>query len=243
MTSADASSSPPPGGSALARSAFRPRGFRYFWIARFLATFATQVVSVAVGWQVYDLTRNPFDLGLVGLVQFAPALVLVLVTGHVADRFNRVMLEEMRVDQYFTMAYAEVDLASGAVQLVQAGHPHPMILRRDGQVEALGDGGLPIGLIDGARYDRVEARLLPGDRLFLISDGVTECPDADGVELGAEGLTTMLQRNGDLASPALLEALIWDLTAWYGRPDFADDVSGIVFDYLGPDKPANAGNR
>jgi MFS family permease len=72
-----------------ARGAFRHRGFRYFWIARFLATFAAQVVSVAVGWQVYDLTRNPFDLGLVGLVQFAPALVLVLVTGHVADRFNR----------------------------------------------------------------------------------------------------------------------------------------------------------
>jgi MFS family permease len=60
-----------------------------FWIARLLATFATQIVSVAVGWQVYELTRSPFDLGLVGLVQFAPALALVLVTGHVSDRFNR----------------------------------------------------------------------------------------------------------------------------------------------------------
>jgi len=58
-------------------------------MSRFLATFATQVVSVAVGWQVYDLTRNPFDLGLVGLVQFAPALLLVLVSGAVSDRFNR----------------------------------------------------------------------------------------------------------------------------------------------------------
>ena len=71
------------------RGAFRHRGFVLFWIARFLATFSTQVVSVAVGWQVYDLTRNPFDLGLVGLVQFAPALLLVLITGTVSDRFNR----------------------------------------------------------------------------------------------------------------------------------------------------------
>ena len=50
---------------------------------------STQIVAVGIGWQVYDLTRNPADLGLVGLFQFAPALLLVLVTGAVADRFNR----------------------------------------------------------------------------------------------------------------------------------------------------------
>jgi MFS family permease len=71
------------------RGAFRHRGFVLFWAGRLCAIFASQIVSVAVGWQVYDLTRNPFDLGLVGLVQFAPALMLVLVTGAVADRFNR----------------------------------------------------------------------------------------------------------------------------------------------------------
>jgi MFS family permease len=71
------------------RSAFRHRGFRNFWIARFLATFATQIVSVSIGWQIYALTSNPLDLGLVGLVQFAPALLLVLVTGNVSDRYNR----------------------------------------------------------------------------------------------------------------------------------------------------------
>jgi MFS family permease len=84
MNSADGSPSP-----AIHRSVFRHRGFRLFWVSRFLATFAAQVVSVGVGWQIYDLTRNPFDLGLVGLVQFAPALLLVLVTGSVSDRFNR----------------------------------------------------------------------------------------------------------------------------------------------------------
>ena len=70
-------------------AAFRHGPFLRFWIARFLVTFATQIVSVAVGWQVYDLTRNPFDLGLVGIVQFLPALLLVLVTGAASDRFGR----------------------------------------------------------------------------------------------------------------------------------------------------------
>src|SRR4029078_10901165 len=69
--------------------AFSERGFTLFWASRLLAQFSTQVVSVAVGWQVYALTGNPFDLGLVGLVQFAPALLLVLVTGTVSDRYNR----------------------------------------------------------------------------------------------------------------------------------------------------------
>ncbi len=70
-------------------AAFRHSAFARYWAARFLTTFATQIVSVAVGWQVYDLTRNPFDLGLVGIIQFAPSLALVLVTGTVADKFGR----------------------------------------------------------------------------------------------------------------------------------------------------------
>lgn len=59
------------------------------WLALVCAGLAVQVTTVSVGWQVYDLTRDPFDLGLVGLSQFAPALMLVLVTGTTADRFPR----------------------------------------------------------------------------------------------------------------------------------------------------------
>ena len=70
-------------------AAFRHGAFLRYLTARFLATFAAQIVSVAVGWQIYDLTRDPFDLGLVGIIQFLPALLLVLVTGAVADRFGR----------------------------------------------------------------------------------------------------------------------------------------------------------
>ena len=81
--------SPDPSASVHRFAAFRHSAFARYWAARFLITFATQVVSVAVGWQVYDLTRDPFDLGLVGIIQFAPSLLLVLVTGSVADRFGR----------------------------------------------------------------------------------------------------------------------------------------------------------
>lgn len=70
-------------------AAFRAPGFLRYWLALLCAGFSVQIQVVAIGWQVYGLTRNPLDLGLIGLSQFAPALVLVLVTGAVADRFPR----------------------------------------------------------------------------------------------------------------------------------------------------------
>ncbi|WP_256473221.1 MFS transporter [Phyllobacterium sp. 21LDTY02-6] len=70
-------------------AAFRNSSFARYWLARFFGSFAIQIISVAVGWQIYDLTRDPFHLGIVGLVQFAPALLLVLITGAASDRFGR----------------------------------------------------------------------------------------------------------------------------------------------------------
>ncbi len=63
--------------------------FRRFITGRFLLTFAIQMQSVIVGWQVYDLTHDPFSLGLIGLSEAIPFLVVALFAGHVADLFNR----------------------------------------------------------------------------------------------------------------------------------------------------------
>ena len=67
----------------------RNRDFSLFVAARFLATLAVQMQTVAVGWQVYEVTRDPLDLGLVGLSQFLPFVLLILPAGHVADNHDR----------------------------------------------------------------------------------------------------------------------------------------------------------
>ena len=64
-------------------------GFLEYWCSRLFSMFAFQMVSVAVGWQIYDLTHRAFDLGVIGLVQFLPSFVLALPAGHVADLFER----------------------------------------------------------------------------------------------------------------------------------------------------------
>lgn len=63
--------------------------FRRFIIARFLASLAAQMQMVAVGWQIYEKTRDPFDLGLIGLSQFIPFVLLILPAGHAADMHDR----------------------------------------------------------------------------------------------------------------------------------------------------------
>ena len=69
--------------------ALRYRNFTLYLVARFIATLAVQMQSVAVGWQVYTISKDPLDLGLIGLAQFLPFIVLVLPAGQIADRFDR----------------------------------------------------------------------------------------------------------------------------------------------------------
>src|SRR5271157_4178857 len=70
-------------------AAFQFSGFRLYQIARFCIVFCTEMQSVAVGWRVYEITSRPLDLGLTGLAQFLPGVLLFLVAGHVTDRFDR----------------------------------------------------------------------------------------------------------------------------------------------------------
>ena len=67
----------------------RQRQFVRFWLARLAGVMANQMLMVALAWHMYDITRSAWDLGLVGLFQFVPALLLTLPGGHLADRLHR----------------------------------------------------------------------------------------------------------------------------------------------------------
>lgn len=97
-------------------AAFAHREFNLFQGARLLAALGTQMQSVAIGWQVYALTRRPMDLAWVGLAQFVPAAALSIVTGHVADR-----VERRRIIMSCYAAMAALMLALAAFAHTRAG--------------------------------------------------------------------------------------------------------------------------
>ncbi len=84
----------------------RQRNLQLFVAARMAMAFSMQMQSVAIGWYVYLLTGSPLSLGFVGLAQFLPAILLVLVTGHVADRFDRrrVVIMSLAVQAFVSIA-------------------------------------------------------------------------------------------------------------------------------------------
>ena len=147
---------------------------------------------------------------------------------------NRLILDEMDTEHYFTMVLADVDLARGEVILAQAGHPHPAVQRRNGAVCLVGCGGLPVGLLPDAEYDQVKFHMAPGERLLIHSDGIVECSDAQGRLLGDDGLEAILRDMRHSHGPALLESLIWKLMEFSGADDLQDDVSAVLLEFKPP---------
>jgi MFS family permease len=96
--------------------AFTYPDFTVYELARFLIEFAVEMQSVAVGWQVYEMTKRPLDLGLVGLAQFLPGILLFLVTGHLADRFDRRKL--------LMVCYCGYALSSGLLWVIALRNAH-----------------------------------------------------------------------------------------------------------------------
>ena len=167
----------------------------------------------------------------------------------VARALNERLLADVGIAEYFTMVYAIADLRRGAVRLVQAGHPHPLLIRADGRTEFIGQGGMPIGLIPGAQYEQYDVDLAPGDRLLLYSDGFTEARLKSGEMLGEEGLLrlvaeTLPASGGPMdaaaksAGPEFMDDLYWRLTAeMEDGAGLADDVSATLFEFTGAPGP------
>lgn len=163
----------------------------------------------------------------------------VLPPDAIAGKLNTLMADEFAVEQYFTLVWADCDLASGRVRLVQAGHPHLLRLRADGRIQRLGKGGFPVGLLRDARFRTLRFRLEAGDRLLIPSDGITECPGGDkGGEFGMRGLSRLLRMRRHVAGPDLPAEIEKALAAHAGTDRFPDDISALCLDYRGPRPPA-----
>ena len=93
--------------------------YQKYWLARFLSSLCLGTLSVCVAWQIYDISRNPLHLGLVGLTQFIPLVLLVVVTGYCADNFNRKIIFSLCLflEAFLTFLFVLINI-SGKTEII-----------------------------------------------------------------------------------------------------------------------------
>ena len=156
-----------------------------------------------------------------------------IAPSEVIARLNNLVQSEMTTEHYFTLVYATLHLKTGKVTASQAGHPHPLVQRQNGDVEAVGAGGLPVGLVPDARYEQFDIVLNAGDRLIVFSDGVPECMSESGAFFEDESLVSFMQKWKTKRGPSLLDGLLFELDSFAGDRDFSDDISAILLEFQG----------
>jgi len=178
-----------------------------------------------VGGDYYDVRR--VDDGGVHLVladvsgKGMPAALLVstlhsalrLLAGsrsfdeELVGHLNRHIVASSASNKFITMTAAKLDPATGGVTFVNAGHNPPLVVRRDGSVDELPTGGMPLGIFAGAAYQVGSIDLGSGDLLCIFSDGITECETRDGEEYGDKRLADLLREVAAKPLPEVLSAI------------------------------------
>jgi hypothetical protein len=137
-----------------------------------------------------------------------------------------------RGEQHASALLMELDLASGLLTLIDAGSP-TLLLLRDGEVGELPlEAQFPLGMFDGTDYREQRFELRRGDRLFVVSDGVTDATGKD-VRYGETALDRFLRRTGPMAPLDAVRSLIGDLRAFVAG-DLVDDAVVVCLDWTGP---------
>ena len=191
------------------------------------------ITSAMVTARVAGYLSSKFMDQNLALSRVADTYFVMRSPAETARLLNQRLAADPGVEEYLTMAYLAANLRNGRMKLVQAGHSHPLLLRRDGSVEFLGDGGLPIGLMDEVTYEQTEFHMRTGDRLLLYSDGFTEAVMKNGEMLGEEGLVDLFRASAENGEgPELLQDMFWRLTeGMRDSTSLGDDVSAALLEY------------
>jgi sigma-B regulation protein RsbU (phosphoserine phosphatase) len=202
----------------------------------------------AIGGDFYDFdVRRPGCLGLIVADVTGHGVPAALVASMVkiafvmeADRLDTPGVALANINRalhgrfaraYVTACCGNIDTLSRKLSYSSAGHPAPLLLRRDGRVEHLDQQGLVLAFRAEARYATAEVTLDTGDRLFFFSDGLIEACNARGELFGEERLEQLLIDRAALTPEQLIDQIVADLRYWVGPgTQLQDDLTIVVVD-------------
>lgn len=163
-------------------------------------------------------------------VGFCQAYGSVMEPKSIIQRLNNRLQSSNEVPEYFTIFLTLIDPATGYAEYCQAGHPNAAIVRHDGQIDWVGEGGFPVGMLPDLDYENGSFGLCPGDQLVIMTDGVQECLDQNGHQLGEARLEKLLGQLSALTNTQKVgDELVRKLKKTWCRTEiFQDDVSVLV---------------
>jgi sigma-B regulation protein RsbU (phosphoserine phosphatase) len=209
-------------------------------------------IDVAVSWQpadgvggdCFDTLSFPSGLG-VSIADIAgkglPAALLMsnlqaavrafaqdtATPASICGSVNRLLCRNMASGRFATFFYARIDAATRRIDFSNAGHNPPLLVRPDGSVARLTEGGMVLGIFPDIAYGQATLALGSGDRLLFYTDGITEAHNAAGEEYDEGRLTAAALASRTLPVEAMKDALLGDVSAFTeGR--FDDDATLIV---------------
>jgi serine phosphatase RsbU (regulator of sigma subunit) len=147
----------------------------------------------------------------------------------VVARVNRLFGEVAPRGLFASLFFAIFDLETLDVEYVNAGHDYPFVVRADGQVSDLREGGTLLGLVDGSAYEAGRVSLQRDDVVVFYSDGVTDRGDGGGNAFGAERLKEAARRSRADAARIILYSMLGDVQGWSGGTPPQDDATMVVF--------------
>ena len=148
----------------------------------------------------------------------------------VIGRLNRQFPMTGLRGKFFTMGYAVLDTKTSVLRYALAGHPPPILVRRNCPLQELTGGGLPAGIDASYEYEDWSVQLEPGDRLYFYSDGITEARNDKDQMLETEGLMELINSTRQGPLPESLTKCIQALNGWCASTPFADDISLLALE-------------
>jgi sigma-B regulation protein RsbU (phosphoserine phosphatase) len=152
---------------------------------------------------------------------------LPVSTAAVVDRLNRQLFAGSPPEKYATFFYAVYDASKRTLTYTTAGHPPPVLFRRDG-MHRLETGGTVVGLFSTIQYDQAVVKLEPGDLLLAFTDGLIEPENSYGEEFGEDRLLEVARRAFGSRPELLVEEIYRSVSDWTGSPELQDDMTLLV---------------
>lgn len=190
---------------------------------------------VPFGDDLYFLLADVSGKGIAAALLMAAfrASLLAEIRNHYAirrifEKVNRLLYESTDTGKFVTAFYGVLDVKNRVFTFSNAGHNPPLLLRENGTVEWLTEGGLALGILTEATYEERPVPLSTGDVLVLYTDGVTEASTSTGEQYGVKRLEDLVRRLAQEPAAVIVDAIRNEVEAFTGEMHLNDDLTLVV---------------